>query len=406
MKLLLGLAFLILAAVGYSQTTKKVLFIGNSYTSANNLPGLIASLATADGNTLTFDAHVPGGSQFNQHAVNATVLNKIAADDWDFVVLQEQSQKPSFPYAQVQSDVYPFAETLVDSIYSNNECSVPLFYSTWGRENGDAQWDSINTFEKMNARLFNAYGYMADQAEGMMSPVGIGFSHVKQDGPAVVGFTDLYVNDGSHPSIKGSYLAACIFNNIVFSQTSTGNTFLPAGVTANEVAYLQSVADHVVYDVDSVQIDFRPSLSINTFNFTVNGADVSFTSEIQEGNFENWDFGDGQTSTQQNTVHSYANTGAYEVTLFSSDNCYSDSIKKQVVISSLDLKTEQFITFNVYPNPSSDGIIHIELTENQDYSMYTLLGEEIYTGQVKELLLTKGIYILKIKNQSRKIIVL
>src|SRR5690554_7009631 len=122
MKFILGVAFIALALFGNGQTSKKVLFIGNSYTSANNLPGLVSSLAAADGNNLTTDANIPGGAQLNGHASNATVLNKIAAEEWDFVVLQEQSQKPSFSDAQVQSGVYPYAEILSDSIHSNNEC--------------------------------------------------------------------------------------------------------------------------------------------------------------------------------------------------------------------------------------------------------------------------------------------
>src|SRR5690554_691226 len=95
MKFILGVAFIALALFGNGQTSKKVLFIGNSYTSANNLPGLVSSLAAADGNNLTTDANIPGGAQLNGHASNATVLNKIAAEEWDFVVLQEQRDRKS-----------------------------------------------------------------------------------------------------------------------------------------------------------------------------------------------------------------------------------------------------------------------------------------------------------------------
>ncbi len=406
MKKILGLALLLIATTGFSQTTKKVLFIGNSYTSANNLPDIITSLAQADGNDIVTDANIPGGYQFNQHATNTTTLSKIASKDWDFVVLQEQSQKPSFPDQQVQSDVYPYAEILVDSIYSNNECSVPLFYNTWGRQNGDQQWVGINTFEKMNNRLFNAYTYMSDAAEGMMSPVGIGFAHVKQDPNATVSFNDLYTSDESHPTIKGSYLAACIFNNIIFDGFSTGNTFIPTGMTANETAYLQEVADHVVYDVDSIQVDFRPSLANNTFATVVNSAQVTFTPTITDGEFESWDFGDGQTSTQEITTHTYTSNGVYEVTMYTSANCQSDSLKQDVAINVLSVSNEELSSFNVYPNPSTNGIINIDFTGEDNYSVYSLLGKEIFLGNTKQLTLTKGVYIVRYKNESRKITVL
>ena len=40
-----------------------------------------------------------------------------------------------------------------------------MFFMTWGRENGDPQWDSISTFNKMNLRLRNAYLRFADSSE-------------------------------------------------------------------------------------------------------------------------------------------------------------------------------------------------------------------------------------------------
>lgn len=397
---------MLVTVTGFSQTTKKVLFIGNSYTSANNLPALITSMAQADGNIVISDASIPGGYQLNQHSTNATTLSKIASKDWDFVVIQEQSQKPSFPDAQVQAGVYPYAEILVDSIYSNNECSVPLFYATWGRQNGDSQWAGINTFEKMNTRLFNAYTYMADQAEGMMSPVGVGFAHVKQDANAAVGFADLYTSDESHPTVKGSYLAACIFNNIIYDGLSTGNTYLPVGMTANETAYLQGVADHVVYDVDTVQVDFRPDLTNNTFTTAMNAAQVTFTPTITDGVFDSWDFGDGQTSTQEIATHTYASEGIYEVTMYTSTNCQSDSLKQDVDVTSLSVSIEEMLTFNVYPNPSTNGVITIEFNGDDKYSVATLLGKVVYQGNEKQIALSKGVYIVRYKEHSRKITVL
>ncbi|WP_159038638.1 DUF4886 domain-containing protein [Brumimicrobium mesophilum] len=406
MKRILGLALLLLAATSYSQVQKKILFIGNSYTNANNLPELITSLAQASGNSIISDAYTPGGSQLNQHATNPVVLNKIAAEDWDFVVLQEQSQLPAFPYAQTSTLFYPNAAILADSIYANNECSLPLFYNTWGRQVGDPQWDSINTFQKMNKRLFEAYSLAAEQAGAMLSPIGIGFSHVNQDGNAIVNFNDLYTNDGSHPTIKGSYLAACIFNNVIFSGISTGNTFVPNGINAAEAGYLQGVADHVVYDVDSIQLDFRPELSNNDFTVVINSGQGTFNPLISEGDFDSWNFGDGQTSTLENATHTYTSNGTFEVVMYSSAKCQTDSVKQDVTISTLGVFLEELSAINVYPNPSSNGMINIDLNGLETYTVFTLLGKEIYQGSDKQLTLSKGVYVVKYNSQSRKIIVL
>lgn len=390
---------------GFSQSDKKVLFIGNSYTGANNLPLLISELANDAGNGISTDQHIPGGSQLSQHAVNSTALNKIASEKWDFVVLQDQSQKPSFPYQQVQNDVYPYAEILVDSIYSNDECSTPLFYGTWGRQNGDPQWDSISTFQKMNTRLFNAYSHMASEAEGMLSPVGIGFAHVHQDPSGVVSFGDLYTGDGSHPTIKGSYLAACIFNNLIFETVSTGNNYLPNGMNTAEANYLQGVADHVVYDVDSVQVDFKPNLTNNDFSFTLVEETVSLTPNVVEGTFDYWDFGDGQISTQENATHTYIDNGTYELKMFTKARCQSDSSTQQVIINTLNLLDEKIQSINVYPNPSEDGMLNIQYQGKEDFKVISVLGEIVFSGNSNQIELKSGLYFIHFNEQVVKVVV-
>lgn len=49
---------------------------------------------------------------------------------WDFVVLQEQSQYPSFPQWQVETGVFPYAARLEDSVYAASPCAEPVFYMT------------------------------------------------------------------------------------------------------------------------------------------------------------------------------------------------------------------------------------------------------------------------------------
>jgi hypothetical protein len=68
----------------------RVLFIGNSYTATNNLPQLLGLVASSQGDTLISDINTPGGFTFKNHFENATTRSKIAAGNWDFVVLQAQ----------------------------------------------------------------------------------------------------------------------------------------------------------------------------------------------------------------------------------------------------------------------------------------------------------------------------
>ena len=119
------------AFFGCSQESKSVLFIGNSYTAVNNLPEMIKLSATSAGDEIIYDASIPGGTTFQQHSTNAQTLSKINSKAWDYVVLQEQSQLPSFPDSQVATSVYPYATALNNQILANNSCTETLFYMTW-----------------------------------------------------------------------------------------------------------------------------------------------------------------------------------------------------------------------------------------------------------------------------------
>ena len=61
----------------FGQDTLSVLFLGNSYTSVNNLPQLVKNLSNSAGKTLFVDANIPGGFTISGHLNDATSLNKI-----------------------------------------------------------------------------------------------------------------------------------------------------------------------------------------------------------------------------------------------------------------------------------------------------------------------------------------
>ena len=56
-----------------------VLFLGNSYTYANNTPQMVKDIALSFGDSLEFDSSTPGGATFNGHSTNSTTLNKISS---------------------------------------------------------------------------------------------------------------------------------------------------------------------------------------------------------------------------------------------------------------------------------------------------------------------------------------
>ena len=327
MKKLIVSIVIILIGIFHSnaQNRKKVLFLGNSYTASNSLPSLINTAANSVGDTIDYDSNTPGGHRFLNHAVNTTTLNKISSDNWDYVVLQAQSQEPSWSDFQVNAEVFPYATILADSIKSNNECSMPLFFMTWGRENGDASncsaWPPVCTYEGMDSILAQNYKLMADDNDAIVSPVGAVWNYIRTNWPAMA----LYSADGSHPSQMGSYAAACCFYSVIFEKDPTLLTY---NYTLN-----QADADSIKVAAKRIAFDNLANWNIEAydpvadFSSTTNNLSANFTETSTNAVSYLWNFGDGNTSTTASPNHLYANCGNYNACLIVTDNCgKTDSI--------------------------------------------------------------------------------
>jgi hypothetical protein len=247
MKKILIILIALYSNVLLAQDNKKVLFLGNSYTYVNDLPAMIKNIAQSFGNDITYDQNTPGGHTFQNHSTNTQSLNKIKLQNWDYVVLQAQSQEPSFSPTQVAAQTKPYAVILNDSIKANNICTETMFFMTWGRKNGDAQncpfYTPICTYEGMQQRLRESYLEMTLENDASCAPVGMAWKKLRETDPNI----ELYSSDESHPSVAGTYLAACVFYSSIFHQSSIGSTFTSSLDSAS--AYLiQSIASSTVLD--------------------------------------------------------------------------------------------------------------------------------------------------------------
>lgn len=345
--------------------TKSVLFIGNSYTGFNNLPQLTKDVALSAGDTLEFDAHTPGGAQLSQHASSATAIQKIYSRNWDHVVLQAQSQEPSFSQTQVQQMVYPYAKILCDTIRANDSCTRPIFYRTWGRKNGDASncgvapW--VCTYEGMDSALAYSYGKMADDNDAFLSPVGDVWKYIRTNYPSI----DLYNPDESHPSLAGSYAAACTFYTIVFQKDPTLITH-NASLSAADAQNIRNATKLVVYDsLSSWNVGkFKP---LACFTYYVQGCTVTFDGSCSlKSSSYSWDSDDGITSPLNGLIiaHTYAIGGAYDVTLTVSQCGQTDDTTITVYPCQIGLEENSLSKQNlIYPNPAFE-VLNIQKHEN------------------------------------------
>ncbi|MDX2359797.1 MAG: PKD domain-containing protein [Crocinitomicaceae bacterium] len=364
-----------------AQDSASVLFIGNSYTSVNNLPLIVKDLTASLGDFLLYDFNTPGGTTFANHAANPINYTKINSQDWDYVILQAQSQEPSFPDSQVNSETIPPAMQLADSVYANYFCSEVLFYMTWGRENGDPQWGPISTFEGMNDRLRSAYLRMADSVQGSVSAVGSAWRYVRETYPTI----NLYAGDGSHPSYEGSYLAACTFYASIYRKSPVGATFI-GSLDPTVAANLQGAAALTVLPIDSLELfNLHPKSELTQadFSYIVNGAMVDFTNESYKATSYSWDFGDLDNSTDESPSHTYVTDGVYTVILIATSPCDIDSIEMQITINTAGIPTEDL--YNLKLKYLGNGMYDLSGFEDAaEIKLISMNGQELQSIETNE----------------------
>ena len=403
----LKLLILLLLIANYSiaqQQIKKVLFIGNSYTYVNDLPALLSSVAQSTGDSVIYDSNCIGGYTFQLHSTNATTLQKIAQGNFDFVVLQEQSQLPSFPISQVQSSVYPYAKTLDSLINVANPCTETVFYMTWGRKNGDASncpnWPPICTYSGMDSLLRMRYEYMANANSALVSPVGAVWRYIRNNFPAI----ELYSADESHPSLAGSYAAACTFYSIIFRKDPTSITFAST-LDSTDAANIRNAAKLVAYDSLGFWNVGDYDMNVN-FTYTM-GSTTGVILMNQSTNCDSilWDFGDGTQSTTGSPIHVYQQFGNYTITLIGYHCNETDTFSLPINIGQVginELKNNVISSVSI----SEDGqlIINGDLQSIKEVTIYNSTGELLYqnnyiNNKIPLGNIANGMYILKARTE-------
>ena len=223
-----------------TEAKMRVLFIGNSLTSANNLPAVIERMASARHHVLKCVSYAPGGYRLNQHASDAKVLTLIKNGPWDFVVLQDQGQMLALSEDRLRHEVYPYAKYLCESIRAANPNAKVVFYMTMARRSGDSTiFDAAGrplTYKAMQERTIQNYLTMAAENPALIAPVGRAWEAVRGQNPSA----NLYADD-MHPNQNGAYLAACIFYKVFFNENSSG--LPPMSIDQKLARLLQMAAD-------------------------------------------------------------------------------------------------------------------------------------------------------------------
>ena len=121
-----------------SGNSHEILFMGNSYVASNSLKNLVDGVMNAASQPANVSALTSGGMRLSQHWNNVasaghqwnTTLNN---GNWDYVILQDQSQVPGFPRSQNEWIASKDGAVELAEVIEDNGGETVLMM-TWGKE--------------------------------------------------------------------------------------------------------------------------------------------------------------------------------------------------------------------------------------------------------------------------------
>ena len=197
----------------------RVLFIGNSFTYVNGgidqqLKGLAPSATTG---TVT-----AGGFRLSDHWARGEAVTQIRGGRWAYVVMQEQSQTPVVGRWAFEQ----YARAFDLEVRAAGGTTILLM--TWERP------DSVQ-YGVTTAGLAQAYDAVGAALGVKVAPAGLAFAEALRERPDLV----LTSQDG-HPTLAGTYLAACVLYGVIYGRSPVGNPYGPLSAADREL--LQRVA--------------------------------------------------------------------------------------------------------------------------------------------------------------------
>jgi len=215
-----------------AQPEKSILFVGNSFTYYNNslhdhLRKLLRA-ANADGLEHAYLRIMAiSGGELREHA--AGLQQRLDEQRWDIVVLQGYSDGP-ITHGKAER-FRNAARKFVRAIRTSG--AAPMFFMTW----------AYTDMPEMTARLDAAYSGIGAELDVPVVPVGLAFARALAQRPELA----LVIDDKKHPTLAGTYLAACLFYSALYDASPVGLSYT-AGLPADDALFLQHVAWDTLLD--------------------------------------------------------------------------------------------------------------------------------------------------------------
>ncbi|HEY8399648.1 MAG TPA: SGNH/GDSL hydrolase family protein [Cytophagaceae bacterium] len=226
--------------------SKRILFIGNSYTYRNNMPLLFQEIAKSKGYSVDVTAITRGKYTFYLQAQRKIIKRVLKHHTYDVIVLQGSSMDLLWDSSRLKSRTFPAIEQLITTIRTYQPQSKLYLYMTWAYGIQDSSSGKMSYSNQMLEALDQGYRNLKKKFNVPVIPVGKVWANYLKKYPQVV----LYTQDCAHPSFVGSYLVAGTMFQAIYGKPLKGAPTL----TIRRSKEIKTVQDFVTEQFQTPEI--------------------------------------------------------------------------------------------------------------------------------------------------------
>jgi hypothetical protein len=169
----------------------------------------------------------PGGIGRYSFISDNEILFNEPGRQFDAVIIADCSQCPIHP--RLKAVFHEYAKKQSEIVIANG--ARPILFMTWAYKDKP----------EMTGQLAEEYTIAGNDNNALVIPAGLAFARAIAKRPEL----ELYQSDKRHPTLPGTYLAACTTYATIYKKSPVGNRYT-AGLDPLIARFLQAIAEETV----------------------------------------------------------------------------------------------------------------------------------------------------------------
>lgn len=226
--------FIIMLLCAAAMQAQSILSLNNSLIQYNNQPEIFNNIARSMGKDASWQSRTMLGKTLLNHYNDQISYACATKGDYDVIVLQEQSSMPRVTNDILMQSVILWERTIIGAD-RQPQFVVPMNWAF-------SEW---NSYAMETQKLLKSYAELERDMPGtQVTPIGLAYWLIFQ-AEGQEGAARLYT-DHVHPTLKASYLAACMEYAVICDEDPEKISYVPDGLSQEDAASMRRYASQAL----------------------------------------------------------------------------------------------------------------------------------------------------------------